>query len=440
MTLPAALVQRSRRDPSGFVYDGFISYSHAVDRGLARALQRILHRLGRRWYRRAALRVFRDDTALAASASLADAIRRAMRQSRTFVLLASPESASSDWVRQEVAFWRGERSAETFFVVVTDGELVWDNDAGDFDWDRTTALSEHQLTGWFRQEPLWVDLRGNRDRRQRREFRLAAATVAAAIHGVPKDDLLSEDARQQRRLVSVLSVLLVFVLVGASVAVWQWNVATTQRDRADQQMRTAVAGQLVSQSLDLGAADPTAARLESLAAWGIDPTAEARYAMLTAEALPVRSIPTTPGDAVTKVGFSSDGNVLVTDTIRGAAAQLWDVATGHQIAQLGGLGNLKNFSRSTNLRQGIGPVSDVALSPVGRTVATDVGGTVRLWDMATGHQIGQLIGDTAEAISVTFSPDGKTLATTGLDNTVRLWDVITGRQIGQLASGQRRYS
>jgi hypothetical protein len=42
------------------VYDAFISYSHAKDRAIASALQSVVQELGKAWYRRRALRVFRD--------------------------------------------------------------------------------------------------------------------------------------------------------------------------------------------------------------------------------------------------------------------------------------------------------------------------------------------------------------------------------------------
>ena len=49
------------------LYDAFISYSHAKDKPLAAALQSVMQRLGKPWYRRRALRIFRDDTSLAAT-------------------------------------------------------------------------------------------------------------------------------------------------------------------------------------------------------------------------------------------------------------------------------------------------------------------------------------------------------------------------------------
>ena len=49
------------------VYDAFISYSHAKDKPIAAALQSVIQRLGKPWYRRRGLRVFRDDTSLSAT-------------------------------------------------------------------------------------------------------------------------------------------------------------------------------------------------------------------------------------------------------------------------------------------------------------------------------------------------------------------------------------
>ena len=107
------------------MYDAFISYSHAKDRTVAAALQRGLHRLARRWYRASALKVFRDDTSLSATPHLWGSIEQALRGSRYFVLMASPESAASPWVRKEIACWQEEREPDTFLIVVTAGEVRW---------------------------------------------------------------------------------------------------------------------------------------------------------------------------------------------------------------------------------------------------------------------------------------------------------------------------
>jgi hypothetical protein len=84
-------------------YDAFISYSHAKDKPIANALQSVVQRLGKPWYRRRALRVFRDDSSLSASAHLWPSIEQALSQSHFLILLASPEAATSRWMGPEVA-------------------------------------------------------------------------------------------------------------------------------------------------------------------------------------------------------------------------------------------------------------------------------------------------------------------------------------------------
>ena len=92
------------------MYDGFISYSHAADGRLAPALQRGLQRLAKRWNSRRALHVFRDETGLSTNPHLWSAIETALADSDWFVLLASPESAASEWVNREVAHWVADQA------------------------------------------------------------------------------------------------------------------------------------------------------------------------------------------------------------------------------------------------------------------------------------------------------------------------------------------
>jgi hypothetical protein len=82
-------------------------------------------------------------------------------------------------------------------------------------------------------------------------------------------------------------------------------------------------------------------------------------------------------------------------------------------------------------------VVGVAFSPDGTRIATaSADRTVRLWDAATGKQIGQpLTGHTDQVYGVAFSPDGTRIASASADRTVRLWDTATGKQIGQPLHG-----
>ena len=139
-------------------FDAFISYSHAADGALAPALQTGLHRLAKPWYVSRALRVFRDETNLAAEPGLWPSIEAALSQSRFLILMASPEAARSQWVAKELDWWLARRHAAQLLIVQSAGELHWNDAAGGFDWSRTNALPG-EVAGRFADGPKYVDLR-----------------------------------------------------------------------------------------------------------------------------------------------------------------------------------------------------------------------------------------------------------------------------------------
>ena len=173
-------------------YNAFISYSHAVDGKLAPALQSALHDFARPWNRLRALRVFRDEASLSANPALWSSIERALQASAFFILLASPEAARSRWVDREIAYWLQYKPKTNLLVALTDGEAVWDEVAGDFDWDRTTAIPR-SLKGVFKEEPRYIDLRWARLSEDvslhNPRFRDAVADLAAPLHGRAKDEV-----------------------------------------------------------------------------------------------------------------------------------------------------------------------------------------------------------------------------------------------------------
>ena len=100
--------------------------------------------------------------------------------------------------------------------------------------------------------------------------------------------------------------------------------------------------------------------------------------------------------------------------------QLWDVATGREIATISGHGR---------------GVTKVAFSRDSKLLAS--GGsdsTIKIWDVATQKELRTLSGHTAAIESIDFSPDGRLLASASDDGSTFVWDTNTGEHLLTLIS------
>lgn len=107
---------------------------------------------------------------------------------------------------------------------------------------------------------------------------------------------------------------------------------------------------------------------------------------------------------VMSIDFSPDGRFMISGSIDGTIG-LWNV---------------------------LAPTKSVAVNTIGDRLATSQGSVISLWDLSEGKAdpLKLLAGHTADILSLAFSQDGNTLASSGKDNTVRLWDVSEGQPIG----------
>jgi WD40 repeat protein len=355
-------------------YKAFISYSTGPDAKIARGLRRALLRIGVSWFRRRRFEIFLDAESLHATPALTDTLEQAISRSEHFLFLASPAAAASRVARLEVEHRLRDRnrSASGLQLALTAGEIRWDVESGDFDWERTTALPPC-LSGIYAGEPKYVDLQWLRTSVWRRlptilwlwspRFRGAVAALAAAYYDSTVEAVLN-DERRQRILTSAVAILLLALSIGGGVAAHLARRAERQQALISDSIRLAEESNGALDSLpDLGMllaaeafqrADTYAARKALLGALLRYPTLEA--------ILPPAEEP------VTALAFSGDGRRLVSAS--GDVVTIWDVRTRRRVATL---------KHPASVRA-------VALSPDGSLAVTgSMRAGIALWDVATSR-------------------------------------------------------
>jgi hypothetical protein len=399
-------------------YHAFISYSRAADGRLAPVLQSALQRFAKPWYRRQILRIFRDQTSLEMTPDVWPEIRRTLNNSEFFILLASPEAARSEWVALEVEHWLTHKSLDRILIVLTTGFLVWDPKSNRFDPQRSNALPLPLLIR-SKGLPNYADLTALRQSEQldlkNPAFLDAVASLAARIHGRPKDELTGEEVRQHRRFRAAAMSAATLVIVLAAATSVAGYLAAQQRDAV-----LATTGRLLSTEAQRLLAQPITQETSSLIAalattgWRFGKVSDAWNAMQRVP-LVATLAHITHDQEVRAVAFSPDSKYLATAS-KDRTARIVAVADGREIAR---------FTHG-------GAVNAVAFSPDSKYLAT-AGEDRTAWILAAadGREIARVTHD-QEVRAVAFSSDGKYLATGGGDKTARIVAVADGRELARV--------
>ena len=122
-------------------------------------------------------------------------------------------------------------------------------------------------------------------------------------------------------------------------------------------------------------------------------------------------------DAITSINFSPDGRSIAS-TGKDGTVRLWNIDNGQQIQSISGDEHIFWY---------------VMFYPNGLPLATEVArmnsrsdsDIINLWDLRTGESIKTLPGHSRKITGLSFSDDGKTLASFGFDDTMLLWDLTS---------------
>lgn len=176
--------------------------------------------------------LFKDREEEAAGASIGTAVETALANSEFLIVICSPNSAKSEWVNREIAWFKTHRDPNKVLALIVDGE------PGGGEGECFPKALTHEVDGSlavtdrFADMPLAADARDAGDGK-----RMAKLKLAAAMLGVGLDELVNREERRRlvrTRIIAGASLALALVMSGLTlVAVQARNEAERQRAEAD---------------------------------------------------------------------------------------------------------------------------------------------------------------------------------------------------------------
>ncbi|MET9486346.1 toll/interleukin-1 receptor domain-containing protein [Nocardia sp. NPDC006630] len=385
-------------------YGLFLSYSGQRDRGILPSLQRAIEKQPRPWYKPPLLRVFLDKSSIPIGPHLWSKIESGLSRSNWLVVIASPEAAESKWVDREIAWWLTNRSSDTLLLVLSSGDLVWDDDHEDWNHSVSTALPP-RLLGAFEHQPVWKAIKWHKSSNRSIDPDIdgAALSILSVIRGISEDDLHSESLRETQRNLRWAQltglVLTILVILATIVA----RVAVVQKDRADKQAMIAAARLVTTIADNKMDTDVRSALLLAVAAYKIDPSDTNLSTLLRANiASPSIVRYLTTSSPVTALETSADGSTVAAGTADGQVL-LWSPSN-------------PELTRVFKLTSSI---ASLAIDRSGETVLATDGTQVALWQKASGTHPIKIEGENSPDL-VAISPSGKLAAIHSIAQNTRL--------------------
>jgi WD40 repeat protein len=127
------------------------------------------------------------------------------------------------------------------------------------------------------------------------------------------------------------------------------------------------------------------------------------------------------GDRASSVAFSPDSQLVAIHLWHLGLIRLWNISMSRVVATL----SWPASSAATGIA--------IDYGKDGKTLVAVTNRSVRIWNLAGASEKRVLEGHTGGVAYVSFSPDGKLLASASHDHKIRIWDPVTGTLIKTLA-------
>lgn len=159
---------------------------------------------------------FRDEDELAASPSLPDSIREALAASRTLIVICSPETQESPWVRREIEMFEQLHGRECIICVLAAGSPAESIPP----FLKTRMVPD--VNGVLREmpaEPLAADLRPEAKAKHKAEL----LRIVAAVAGCNYDDLRQRERARKRKRIALTSAAAALIIAAIGVFAFQFH-------------------------------------------------------------------------------------------------------------------------------------------------------------------------------------------------------------------------
>lgn len=444
------------KDAIQYEYDAFISYRHTEpDITIAKKVMEMLE--GYKAPSSIAVksgikkinRLFRDREELPTTTDLSESIMNALKKSKFLIVICSPRTPESKWVKKEIEIFKELHGAHKIQALLIEGEPQ-ESFPEPLHYEVKKLLQEDgSYTLQTKElELLAADIRPEELKGLNRNIygmsiesdksilsksinllKTERLRCLAPMFGCRFDELYQRHLRRVVRNIALLSSVAIALFGAFTIySVSMGRQIASQRDNA-LKSQSLFLSDLSKQQFAKG--DRIVAAMLALDALPKDLSKPDRPYVTDAEAAlwnaanysSDKFIPYTilkHDSNINYANFNSDDTMIVT-TSDDNTAIVWDIKTGRQISKLQGH---------------TGKVYHAEFSPDSKKVVTSSADkTAIIWDTRTGKKIALLTGHTKEVTRAVFSPDGSKVVEATFDNDAIIWDVTSGKIIHTLKNG-----
>ena len=211
-------------------FKAFISYRHCpLDMVVAEETQELIERYRiPKEYRKDGKKelgfVFRDVSELPLCSNLSDDIYAALDHSEFLIVICTPETPKSLWVRQEIHYFLQTHSRDRVLIVLADGTPEQSLP------EILTHVYDESGNLIRRVEPLCANLVGKNQREVRKKLKKEFLRLVAAMLRVPYDALYQRRKRYLFQLAAAGTGIFAAVLIAIVGLLISWNLDVTRKN------------------------------------------------------------------------------------------------------------------------------------------------------------------------------------------------------------------